>query len=55
MNIYAINTSIFYVGKAKNCNVPDASNIISPHGATTIYDPGANDICAKIVAIHSMT
>ena len=31
MNIYAINTSIFYVGKARNYNVLDAINIISLH------------------------
>ena len=55
MNIYAINTSIFYVGKARNYNVPDAINIISLHRAITIDDLESNDICAKIVTIHSMT
>jgi len=53
MNIYAINTFIFYVGKARNYNVPDVLNIISLHGAITIDDPGSNDICVKTVIIHS--
>ena len=55
MNIYATNTSIFYVGKARNYNVPDVLNIISLHGAITIDGPGSNDICVKIVIIRSMT
>jgi len=55
MNIYATNISIFYVGKVRNCNVLDAINIISLHGAITIDDPESNDICVKTVIIHSMT